>query len=217
MQIAIYGKGGIGKSTVSANLSAALASCGRKVLQIGCDPKHDSTRLLHHGRKVQTVLEYLLNTPPDEQMLESVLMEGYLGTGCVEAGGPKPGMGCAGRGILTAFEFLDRFQVRKGYDHVVYDVLGDVVCGGFAVPVRKQYAEAVFLVTSGEAMALYAANNILQGIRNLDPEENRIAGIIYNSRGAADESRKVEAFAQAVGLPVRRGRKRSGDGGRKRA
>ena len=175
MQIAIYGKGGIGKSTVSANLSAALASCGRKVLQIGCDPKHDSTRLLHHGRKVQTVLEYLLNTPPDEQMLESVLMEGYLGTGCVEAGGPKPGMGCAGRGILTAFEFLDRFQVRKGYDHVVYDVLGDVVCGGFAVPVRKQYAEAVFLVTSGEAMALYAANNILQGIRNLDPEENRIA------------------------------------------
>ena len=203
MQIAIYGKGGIGKSTVSANLSAALASCGRKVLQIGCDPKHDSTRLLHHGRKVQTVLEYLLNTPPDEQMLESVLMEGYLGTGCVEAGGPKPGMGCAGRGILTAFEFLDRFQVRKGYDHVVYDVLGDVVCGGFAVPVRKQYAEAVFLVTSGEAMALYAANNILQGIRNLDPEENRIAGIIYNSRGAADESRKVEVFAQAVGLPVR--------------
>ena len=203
MQIAIYGKGGIGKSTVSANLSAALASCGRKVLQIGCDPKHDSTRLLHHGRKVQTVLEYLLNTPPDEQMLESVLMEGYLGTGCVEAGGPKPGMGCAGRDILTAFEFLDRFQVRKGYDHVVYDVLGDVVCGGFAVPVRKQYAEAVFLVTSGEAMALYAANNILQGIRNLDPEENRIAGIIYNSRGAADESRKVEAFAQAVGLPVR--------------
>lgn len=106
-------------------------------------------------------------------------------------------MGCAGRGILTAFEFLDRFQVRKGYDHVVYDVLGDVVCGGFAVPVRKQYAEAVFLVTSGEAMALYAANNILQGIRNLDPDENRIAGIIYNSRGAADESRKVEAFAEA--------------------
>ena len=202
MQIAIYGKGGIGKSTVSANLSAALASCEKKVLQIGCDPKHDSTRLLHHGRKVQTVLEYLLNTPPDEQSLEAVLMEGYRGTGCVEAGGPKPGMGCAGRGILTAFEFLDRFQVRKGYDHVVYDVLGDVVCGGFAVPVRKQYAEAVFLVTSGEAMALYAANNILQGIRNLDPDENRIAGIIYNSRGAADESRKVEAFAEAVGLPV---------------
>ena len=102
MQIAVYGKGGIGKSTMSANLSAALAACGSKVLQIGCDPKHDSTRLLHHGRKVVTILDYLLNTPEDEQKLDDVLMTGFLDTGCVEAGGPRPGMGCAGRGILTA-------------------------------------------------------------------------------------------------------------------
>jgi nitrogenase iron protein len=202
MQIAIYGKGGIGKSTVSANLSAALALLGCRVLQIGCDPKHDSTRLLHHGRKVTTVLDYILNTPPDDQKASDVLMEGYLGTGCIEAGGPRPGKGCAGRGILTSFDFLNEHSVLKGYDTIVYDVLGDVVCGGFAVPVRPQYAQAVFLVTSGEAMSIYAANNILSGIRNLDEGGKRIAGIIYNSRGAGDDKEKVMEFAKAVGLPI---------------
>ena len=202
MQIAVYGKGGIGKSTVSANLSAALALRGSRVLQIGCDPKHDSTRLLHHGQKVRTVLEYLLDTPPDAQRAEDVLMRGYGDVCCVEAGGPRPGMGCAGRGILTSFEFLDRHHVMPKYDTVVYDVLGDVVCGGFAVPVRKQYAHAVFLVTSGEAMAVYAANNILQGIRNLSPGENRIAGIIYNSRGVGDDEARLAEFAGAAALPI---------------
>ena len=147
MQIAIYGKGGIGKSTISANLSAALALRGEKVLQIGCDPKHDSTRLLHHGQRVRTVLDYILNTPEDDQKPGDILMKGYMGCGCVEAGGPRPGMGCAGRGILTSFEFLNKFKVLDDYGTVVYDVLGDVVCGGFAVPVRPQYAQAVFLVT----------------------------------------------------------------------
>lgn len=113
MNLAIYGKGGIGKSTLSANLSAALALTGRRMLQIGCDPKHDSTRLLHHGKKIRTVLDYLLKEAPEEQKIEEILHEGYQGIGCIEAGGPKPGMGCAGRGILTAFEFLDRFQIRE--------------------------------------------------------------------------------------------------------
>ncbi len=202
MQIAVYGKGGIGKSTVSANLSAALAKNGKKVLQIGCDPKHDSTRLIRHGQKIRTVLDYLLHTPVDEQTVQDILMEGYLGVGCVEAGGPRPGMGCAGRGILTSFEFLNRFDLISHYDTVIYDVLGDVVCGGFAVPVRSQYADAIFLVTSGEAMSLYAANNILQGIRNLSPGQKRIAGIIYNSRGKGDTPECVENFAAAAGLPV---------------
>ncbi len=202
MQIAVYGKGGIGKSTVSANLSAALAAQGKTVLQIGCDPKHDSTRLLHHGQKIRTVLDYLLNTPADAQRVEDVLVKGFGGACCVEAGGPRPGMGCAGRGILTSFDFLERHAVLQRFDTVLYDVLGDVVCGGFAVPVRSRYADAVFLVTSGEAMALYAANNILQGIRNLNPNERRIAGIIYNSRGLGDDRLRLEEFARAVRLPV---------------
>ena len=202
MQIAIYGKGGIGKSTISANLSAALALRGQRVLQIGCDPKHDSTRLLHHGQKVRTVLDYILNTPEDDQKPGDILMDGYMGCGCVEAGGPRPGMGCAGRGILTSFEFLNKFKVLDDYETVVYDVLGDVVCGGFAVPVRPQYAKAVFLVTSGEAMSLYAANNILQGIKNLDGGAERIAGIIFNSRGPGEDRSRVFDFAEETGLPV---------------
>ena len=127
MQIAVYGKGGIGKSTISANLTAALAVCNSKVLQIGCDPKHDSTRLLHHGQKITTILDYLLNTPEDEQNLADVLIPGFLDTGCIEAGGPRPGMGCAGRGILTAFDFLNKCHAIEKYDQVIYDVLGDVV------------------------------------------------------------------------------------------
>jgi len=203
MQIALYGKGGIGKSTVSANLSAALAESGKSILQVGCDPKSDSTRLLLGGRKIPTVLDYLRKTPPDKQSLESLLFKGFRGAACVETGGPKPGVGCAGRGILSSFEALVRLGVRDfPLDIVLYDVLGDVVCGGFAVPLRSEYADAVFLVTSGEFMAIYAANNILRGIRNFEDSEPRVAGIIRNSRGLEDEDRWISAFSKAVGLPV---------------
>ena len=176
-EIAIYGKGGIGKSTVCANLSVALAQAGLRVLQIGCDPKHDSTRLLTGGRSLPTVLDYLRDAPADRTRAEDILGTGTLGIGCIEAGGPKPGVGCAGRGIISAFEFLERDRVKERYDAVLYDVLGDVVCGGFAVPIRREYAKAIFLVTSGEFMAIYAANNILRGIRNFDGSEGRrVAG-----------------------------------------
>ena len=201
-EIAVYGKGGIGKSTISANLSAALALCSRRVLQIGCDPKHDSTRLLTHGIKQATALDYMRVTNPTEYRLEGILARGFAGVGCVEAGGPKPGVGCAGRGIISTFELLNQFRLKDGYDHVIYDVLGDVVCGGFAVPIRREYADTIFIVTSGEFMALYAANNILRGVRNYDGEERRIAGILYNQRGVEDEDGRVGRFSAAVGLPV---------------
>ncbi len=203
LEIAVYGKGGIGKSTICANLSAALAERGKKVLQIGCDPKHDSTRLLMNGRMLPTVLEYLRDTPAEYAKIENVLGTGYLGVGCIEAGGPKPGIGCAGRGIISAFEYLEKNKIKEKYDIVTYDVLGDVVCGGFAVPIRREYADAVFLVTSGEFMALYAANNILKGIRNFDGDKyRRVAGIIFNRRMVEDEEGRVQRFAKAVGLPV---------------
>ena len=201
-EIAIYGKGGIGKSTISANLSAAFALAGRRVLQIGCDPKHDSTRLLTHGQKLTTALDYMRVTNPLDYKIEDILARGFGGTGCVEAGGPKPGVGCAGRGIISTFELLDQFKLKERYDTVVYDVLGDVVCGGFAVPIRREYADAIFIVTSGEFMALYAANNIMRGIRNYDNEERRVAGILCNCRCVGDEDGRLARFARAAGLPV---------------
>ena len=203
LEIALYGKGGIGKSTICANLSAALAEGGSRVLQIGCDPKHDSTRLLMGGKVLPTVLDYLRDTPVERQELSAVLGTGCRGIGCIEAGGPQPGVGCAGRGIISAFEFLAKNRSKENYDIVLYDVLGDVVCGGFAVPIRREYAQAIFLVTSGEFMALYAANNILRGIRNYDGDRHRrVAGIIFNRRNIAGETERVERFARAVGLPI---------------
>jgi nitrogenase iron protein len=202
-QIAIYGKGGIGKSVLAANISAALALAGKKVLQVGCDPKHDSTRLLTRGALITTVLDYIKAVPPDQWRLGDVVATGFMGVSCVEAGGPEPGVGCAGRGILTTFDLLEKLGLdRLGLDLVVYDVLGDVVCGGFAVPLRRQYADAVYIVTSGEYMSIYAANNILRGLKNYDGVLKRAGGLILNRRGIEDEDRRIGLFARAVGLPV---------------
>ena len=201
-QIAVYGKGGIGKSTISANLSAALSHESIKVLQIGCDPKHDSTRLLTNGRRVPTVLDYIKDVKAADYKVSDILYSGYNLIGCIEAGGPTPGVGCAGRGILTVFELLAQLDIKKRYDSIVYDVLGDVVCGGFAVPIRSEYAQVIFIVTSGEYMSLYAANNILRGIRNYDANRRRVGGIIYNKRNIENEDEKVIAFSNAVNLPI---------------
>lgn len=201
-KLAVYGKGGIGKSTMSANISVALAKIGKRVLQIGCDPKHDSTRLLLGGRELTTALDYMRVTGPLDYKLSDILAPGYMGIGCVEAGGPKPGVGCAGRGIISTFELLEQFDLGCRYDTTLYDVLGDVVCGGFAVPIRREYADTILVVTSGEFMALYAANNILRGIRNFDGNERRVAGLVFNRRAVEDEENRVRRFAEAVGLPV---------------
>jgi nitrogenase iron protein len=203
VQIALYGKGGIGKSTIAANLAAALALNGLRVLQIGCDPKHDSTRLLLGGITPPTVLDYIRDTPPSAYDAHAIMRTGVFGVQCIEAGGPEPGIGCAGRGILTTFELLDRLGIRdQGHDVVFYDVLGDVVCGGFAVPIRAEYADRVYLVTSGEFMALYAANNILRGLKNYETGAGRVGGLIMNARGGTFEDGRVERFAAAVGLPI---------------
>jgi Nitrogenase subunit NifH (ATPase) len=193
-RIAIYGKGGIGKSTTASNITASLSEMGMKVMQIGCDPKADSTKFLLRNTKVPTILETIRDGNP----VENSISIGYKGSICVECGGPKPGMGCAGRGIIAAFEELERKKIVEYYnpDVILYDVLGDVVCGGFAMPIRNGYAKDVFIVTSGEMMSMYAANNIAEAISNMGPDGYAsLKGVIQNSRNITDEDALVDRAA----------------------
>ena len=204
IRIAVYGKGGIGKSTTVSNVAAALAETGLKVMQIGCDPKADSTILLRHGEAVPAVLD-LYNEKKQALQLEDMIRIGYNGVICVEAGGPTPGLGCAGRGIIATFQLLEDMELFEHYkpDVVLYDVLGDVVCGGFAAPIREGYAEKVLIVTSGEKMALYAANNISSAVRNFeDRSYARVFGIVLNHRNVENETEKVQAFSEKIGVPI---------------
>lgn len=204
IKIAVYGKGGIGKSTTVSNVAAALAEKGLTVMQIGCDPKADSTIQLRHGKEMRTVLD-LYNEKKQNLKLKDMTMVGYQGVICVEAGGPTPGLGCAGRGIIATFQLLEDLRLFETYqpDVVLYDVLGDVVCGGFAAPIREGYAEKVLIVTSGEKMALYAANNISSAVRNFeDRSYARVFGIVLNHRNVENETEKVQAFAQKSNIPI---------------
>ena len=197
IKLAIYGKGGIGKSTVSANLSAAMVQRGMRVMQIGCDPKADSTALLHGGSRIPTVLQ--MEREKGKQItLEDIVTVSESGVVCVEAGGPVPGVGCAGRGIINALETLKKLGAYERYkpDAVIYDVLGDVVCGGFSMPMRQGYADRVFVVTSGEKMARYAAANICMAVQNFQGRGYAsLGGIILNRRGVADEDALTAALA----------------------
>ncbi|MDD4320097.1 MAG: nitrogenase iron protein NifH [Acidaminococcaceae bacterium] len=199
MKIAFYGKGGIGKSTTAANVSAAFRKKGHKVCQIGCDPKNDSTRLLLGHICKQTVLDTVRDSEDGEVTAEQIVHEGFNGIKCVEAGGPEPGVGCAGRGIIVALEKLNALNVIPEDSLVLYDVLGDVVCGGFAVPIREGYATDIYIVSSGELMSLYAANNIAKGIcRFAGRGKARIGGIIGNSRNTINEEKLLEEFAKRL-------------------
>jgi nitrogenase iron protein NifH len=204
IKIAIYGKGGIGKSTVTANLAAAFATLGKRVIQIGCDPKADSTINLLGGELLTPVMNYLREND-EPSGIEEISKVGYKGILCIETGGPTPGLGCAGRGIITTFNLLESFDLYKKYkpDVVLYDVLGDVVCGGFAAPIREGYASQVLIVTSGEKMALYAANNIYTAVKNFeDRSYAQVLGILLNHRNVPGETEKVSAFAQERGLSI---------------
>ena len=207
-QLAIYGKGGIGKSTIATNLCMALREQGLRVMQVGCDPKRDSTRSLTQGRLIPTVLETYrkhLRMGRDEYAiaLENIVFEGAQGIYCVESGGPEPGIGCAGRGVLTAINILRDLKAfdTYGVDVVVYDVLGDVVCGGFAQPIREGYAREIYLLCSGAFMSLYAANNIARAIHRLSRRgKTGLAGVICNSSGDEQfEKAVLSEFAQTLG------------------
>lgn len=205
LKIAVYGKGGIGKSTVTSHLSAAFASMGKRVIQIGCDPKADSTINLLGGKPLMPVMNYMRDFDADPDSIEQISRVGFGNVLCIETGGPTPGLGCAGRGIIATFNLLEDLQLFEKYkpDVVLYDVLGDVVCGGFAAPIREGYAEKVIIVTSGEKMALYAANNINSAVKNFeDRSYAKVFGIVFNRRNIENEEEKVKAFADSLGLPI---------------
>lgn len=204
-QCAIYGKGGIGKSTTTQNLVAALAESGKKVMIVGCDPKADSTRLILHSKAQTTVMHLAAEAGSVEDLeLEDVLSVGFGGIKCVESGGPEPGVGCAGRGVITAINFLEEEGAySEDLDFVFYDVLGDVVCGGFAMPIRENKAQEIYIVCSGEMMAMYAANNIAKGIvKYANSGGVRLAGLICNSRNTDREDELIMALAARLGTTM---------------
>ena len=204
-KIAIYGKGGIGKSTTTQNTVAALAEMGKKIMIVGCDPKADSTRLILGGLSQNTVLDTLRESGEDLN-LDDVVKLGFKGTRCVESGGPEPGVGCAGRGIITSINLLEQLGAYSGafeMDYVFYDVLGDVVCGGFAMPMREGKAKEIYIVVSGEMMAMYAANNICKGIvKFAEAGGVRLGGLICNSRKVDNEQALIGALAAKLGTQM---------------
>ena len=204
-KVAIYGKGGIGKSTTTQNTVAGLVEMGKKVLVVGCDPKADSTRLLLGGLAQKSVLDTLREEGEDVE-LDDLRKLGYGGTWCVESGGPEPGVGCAGRGIITSINMLEQlgaYDPSEGLDYAFYDVLGDVVCGGFAMPIRDGKAEEIYIVCSGEMMAMYAANNICKGIMKFAQSGNvRLGGLICNSRAVDNEREMIEELARKLGTQM---------------
>jgi len=205
-QVALYGKGGIGKSTISSNLTAAFSLMGLKPAQIGCDPKADSVNTLMDGNFIETISEITRMLGNSEDVIKKALYRGYNDVLCIESGGPLPGQGCAGRGVLVALDLIRKYNIleQNNIDITVYDVLGDIVCGGFTQPIRHGFAEEVYIVTSGEYMSLYAANNIAFSIKQFAEQglEVRVGGIIANLRNIPDEMEIVTNFAERLQIPL---------------
>ncbi|MGE4482627.1 nitrogenase iron protein [Acidocella sp.] len=203
-QIAFYGKGGIGKSTTSQNTLAALAEIGQRILIVGCDPKADSTRLILHAKAQDTILSLAAAAGSVEDLeIEDVMKVGYRDIRCVESGGPEPGVGCAGRGVITSINFLEENGAYEDIDYVSYDVLGDVVCGGFAMPIRENKAQEIYIVMSGEMMAMYAANNIAKGIlKYANSGGVRLGGLVCNERKTDKELELAESLAKKLGTQL---------------
>lgn len=204
-KVAIYGKGGIGKSTTTQNTVGGLVEMGRNVMVVGCDPKADSTRLLLGGLAQKSVLDTLREEGEDVE-LDDIRLKGFRTSWCVESGGPEPGVGCAGRGIITSINMLESlgaYEEEQNLDYVFYDVLGDVVCGGFAMPIRDGKAEEIYIVCSGEMMAMYAANNICKGIlKYATSGKVRLGGLICNSRNVDNEKEMIEELARKIGTKM---------------
>lgn len=205
-KIALYGKGGIGKSTIASNLTAALSYMNYNPAQVGCDPKADSVNTLVGGNFIPTISESIQKYGVTEDVIINSVYRGFNNVTAIEAGGPPPGQGCAGRGVLVALEYLEKFKIFEKFnnDFVVFDVLGDIVCGGFAQPIRQGFAEEIYIVTSAEYMALYAANNIAQSIRlfSLQGTGAKAAGIIHNKRNIESEDEIIIRFSALLGLPI---------------
>ena len=206
-QIALYGKGSIGKSTIACNVSIALTEMGRKVLQVGCSPKGDSTAFLLGGDVIEhDILGFSRETRVNADNIMECVVKGYKGIYCAESGGPEPAVGCAGRGVALALDYLSKFQVsqRLDRDFMVYDCIADVTCGGFGEPLRHGYAQEVYLVTSGEVMSLYSSNNICIACADVAKSGGnvRVGGIIVNMRGVENEESMMREFAQMLGVPV---------------
>lgn len=204
-RFAIYGKGGSGKSTITSNLSVQMSRRGLKTIQIGCDPKHDSTRTLTGGRRIPSVMDLLQKSPKGSRSdipPEAFLFEGIEGIGCIETGGPESGVGCAGLGIVSAFNVIHNKKILDNYEVVFMDVLGDVVCGGFAMPLMKGLAGAVAVVISDTLMSMYAANNISRAIRRYQRNGTVLAGLIVNNMVTPDGANDIARFADRLGTVV---------------
>ena len=203
-KIAFYGKGGIGKSTVSTNVTAVLALGGKKVLHVGCDPKHDSSMPFLDPGQVRTVIDTIFEVRAGELTAEHIVLPGRLGIDCVESGGPEPGVGCGGRGVSRMFELLGELSILDDarYDAAVFDVLGDVVCGGFAAPLRQGFARKVVIVCSEEIMSYYAANNISKAVGHYRDNGVALLGIVFNLRDNKTDRAELLQFARLLNTRV---------------